>query len=200
MRNAHEDRVVLHIGEMVLPAQLGFLPSPSICVTLARSADISPTGIMVRLHSDVDCFFVAVEQLRRPALRHLPVAVQQHQDIISVNYAARAAGVRKHMVPAKAREILHPIGGQVVHVHTEAGSRVSYKPYMQVSATFFKLLKSFPGVKTVEKASIDEAYIEVTPRGNAACISLCPPFRSRVCFRFVTKGMLRPCVGLEGVW
>ena len=118
------------------------------------------------MYADVDCFFVAVEQIRRPALRHLPVAVQQHQDIISVNYAARAAGVRKHMDPAKAREILHPIGGQVVHVHTEAGSRVSYKPYRQVSATFFKLLKSFSGVKTVEKASIDEAYVEVIPRGR----------------------------------
>jgi hypothetical protein len=62
---------------------------------------------------DLDCFFVQVEQLRRPALRHLAMAVQQHQDIIAVNYPARDAGVTKHMDPAAARVLLKRVGGQV---------------------------------------------------------------------------------------
>lgn len=39
--------------------------------------------------------------LRDPSLRGRPLAVQQHQDIISVTHDARSAGVRKHMAPAQ---------------------------------------------------------------------------------------------------
>ena len=57
----------------------------------------------VVLHVDADAFFCQVEALRSPngSLHGIPLAVQQHQDIISVNYAGRAAGVKKHMVPAE---------------------------------------------------------------------------------------------------
>jgi hypothetical protein len=57
---------------------------------------------------------------------------------------------------------------QVVHVHTEEGGRVSYKPYQQFSQEFFSALKAFPGLRTVEKASIDEAYIELSPTAAGA--------------------------------
>ena len=35
------------------------------------------------------------------SLRGKAFAVQQHQDIIAVSYAARAVGVKKHMKPAE---------------------------------------------------------------------------------------------------
>jgi nucleotidyltransferase/DNA polymerase involved in DNA repair len=61
------------------------------------------TGSIV-LHVDADSFFCQVERLRNPAeLQGIPIAVQQHQDIIAVDYAARAAGVHKHMAPAQVR-------------------------------------------------------------------------------------------------
>jgi nucleotidyltransferase/DNA polymerase involved in DNA repair len=45
--------------------------------------------------------YVEVERHRRdPELRNVAaVAVQQHQDVIAADAAARAAGVRKHMSP-----------------------------------------------------------------------------------------------------
>lgn len=107
------------------------------------------------MHVDVDSFFAQVEQLRNPALQGLPIAVQQHQDIIAANHVAKAAGVRKNMEPQQvggillpaacispsllltplqvrgpppqARRALAAVGGRVVHVHTEAGGRVSYQ-------------------------------------------------------------------------
>lgn len=33
-----------------------------------------------------------------------PVAIQQHQDIIAANAAAKAAGVTKHMQPSEVRQ------------------------------------------------------------------------------------------------
>lgn len=60
------------------------------------------------MHVDVDSFFAQVEQLRNPALQGLPIAVQQHQDIIAANHAAKAAGVRKHMEPQQVGDVLLP--------------------------------------------------------------------------------------------
>ncbi|KAL3138106.1 hypothetical protein ABBQ38_005336 [Trebouxia sp. C0009 RCD-2024] len=113
----------------------------------------------VVLHIDVDVFFCQVEQNMHPNLKGRPFAIQQHQDIIAVNYMARAAGVKKHMAPKEARSLLSKVGGIVHHVHMEAGGRVSYKPYRDVSKVFIHRLRQFAGVGVIEKASIDEAYI-----------------------------------------
>jgi len=47
---------------------------------------------------DMDCFFAQVEQ-KRLNLPDVPLCVQQHQDIICVNYLARQLGVKKHSHP-----------------------------------------------------------------------------------------------------
>lgn len=87
----------------------------------------SPTHCV--LHVDVDSFFCQVEELRCPSLAGRPLAIQQHQDVIAVNYPGRAAGVKKHMPPAQARVLLSAAGGLLVHVFTEPDGRVSYRPY-----------------------------------------------------------------------
>ena len=177
-------------------------------------------------------------------------AVQQHQDIIAVNYPARRAGVKKHMSPAEvrsqssktrdscstvsrpllgcqhrslqdalvvpalgcsccfptwkpipdhlsevlritcagsclhcvadqlqpalqARAILKGVGGCLVHVHTEAGGRISYEPYRQAGKEVLQLLETVPWASTVEKGSIDEAYLLFTggPEQSADALS-----------------------------
>lgn len=55
--------------------------------------------------------------------------------------------------------MLSKVAGIVHHVHMEAGGRVSYKPYRDVSKLFIQRLRQFAGVGVIEKASIDEAYI-----------------------------------------
>lgn len=117
------------------------------------------TGPTPVLHIDVDTFFCQVEQNLHPSLKGKAFAIQQHQDIIAVNYAARAVGVKKHMGPTEARRLLSKVGGIVHHVHMEAGGRVSYKPYRDVSKVLISRLRQFAGVGVIEKASIDEAYI-----------------------------------------
>ena len=63
----------------------------------------------------------------------------------------------------QARAIMQRIGGNVTHVHLEPGARVSYRPYRDVSRTFFMMLRRFPQVSVVEKASIDEAFLLLAP-------------------------------------
>ncbi|KAK9863912.1 hypothetical protein WJX84_000340 [Apatococcus fuscideae] len=133
---------------------------------------VLPTGSVV-LHADIDAFFAQVEANRNPHLKGKPLAIQQHQDIIAVTHDARAAGVKKHMAPKEARAIVQRIGGNVAHVHLEPGARVSYGPYRDVSRTFMALLRRFPSVAVVEKASIDEAYLLCMPDpGSCAPLSM----------------------------
>ena len=128
------------------------------------------------LHVDADAFFCQVERRRNPALAGCPaLAVQQHQDVIAADAGAKKAGVTKRTPPADARALLRRVGGALVHVHTTTGQRVSYRPYLAASHELHSLLASadlarevsrdgFNGV-AVEKASIDEAYVQL-PTGS----------------------------------
>ena len=131
----------------------------------------------VILHVDADAFFCQVERRRDPRLAGCPaLAVQQHQDVIAADAAAKKAGVTKRMTPADARALLRRVGGTLVHVHTAAGQRVSYRPYLAASSELHGTLASAElasilvgsdradGV-VVEKASIDEAYVQL-PTGS----------------------------------
>ena len=131
----------------------------------------------VILHVDADAFFCQVERRRDPRLAGCPaLAVQQHQDVIAADAAAKKAGVTKRMTPADARALLRRVGGTLVHVHTTAGQRVSYRPYLAASSELHGTLASAElasilvgsdradGV-VVEKASIDEAYVQL-PTGS----------------------------------
>ena len=66
--------------------------------------------------------------------------MQQHGDVIAVDYEARAAGLIKHMDPAAARDKLKKHGvGRVVHAFEEHG-RVSYTKYLAASSEIHKAL------------------------------------------------------------
>ena len=62
----------------------------------------------------------------------------------------------------QARAILKGVAGCLVHVHTEAGGRISYEPYRQAGKEVLRLLQRFPWASVVEKGSIDEAYLLFT--------------------------------------
>ena len=95
----------------------------------------------VILHVDADAFFCQVERRRDPRLAGCPaLAVQQHQDVIAADAAAKKAGVTKRMTPADARALLRRVGGTLVHVHTVAGQRVSYRPYLAASSELYDII------------------------------------------------------------
>jgi len=149
------------------------------------------------VHVDLDAFYAQVEGVRRGLSSDVPLAVQQWNAVIAVNYAARAYGVSRHLkieqvlekcpniklvhvdtIPLPSNHIVHaqhphPERQQHTHPHAmphaqqqqhtqQEKSKVSLAVYREASEKIMDLL-SEPRC-TLEKASIDEAFIDVTQR------------------------------------
>src|SRR5574340_1053281 len=106
------------------------------------------------LHLDLDAFFCAVEELRRPALRGTAFAVGgrpgERGVVCSCSYAARKFGIRSGMPMAQAVR-LHP---QLQIVPGRHGI------YGEMSERVMERLQNVtPGF---EQISIDEAFLDIT--------------------------------------
>ncbi|CAH0406689.1 unnamed protein product [Chilo suppressalis] len=111
---------------------------------------------------DMDCFYCQVEEKLNPELKMKPIAVVQYNPwkgggIIAVNYVARAMGVTRHMrgdeAKEKCPEIILPSvpclrGKADITKYRDAGKEVA------------KVLQKFTPL--LERASIDEAYLDIT--------------------------------------
>jgi len=112
---------------------------------------------------DMDCFYVQVEARENPAIRGVPAAVVQYKTwkgggIIAVNYEARAMGVTRQMRGDEAREKCPDI--VLVRV-PEVRDKADLTKYRKAGREVIEVLVSFGAV--VERASIDEAYLDLTP-------------------------------------
>lgn len=105
------------------------------------------------MHLDMDAFFASVEQLDHPEWRGKPVIVGGSGDrgvVCAASYEARKFGVHSAMPIVQARKLC-PHG-----IYT-GNSR---ERYVELSRKVMHVLYSYSPV--IEKASIDEAYIDAT--------------------------------------
>uniref|UniRef100_A0A182M3F2 DNA polymerase eta n=1 Tax=Anopheles culicifacies TaxID=139723 RepID=A0A182M3F2_9DIPT len=113
---------------------------------------------------DMDCFYCQVEEKLNPAIRGKPIAVVQYNPwqgggIIAVNYPARAEGVTRHMRGDEAKQHCPDIElPQVPQVRGKA----DLTRYREAGKEVADVLKSFTPL--LERASIDEAYLDITER------------------------------------
>ncbi|MFW9889111.1 MAG: DNA polymerase IV [Candidatus Thorarchaeota archaeon] len=112
------------------------------------------------MHVDMDAFFAAVEQYRNhPELAGKPVCVGHDPKggrgrgvVRTASYEARAFGIHSGMPVSKAYRLCP----EAVFVSGEFSS------YGEASAEVMDVLRDFSDEGRVRRASIDEAYIEVT--------------------------------------
>jgi len=106
------------------------------------------------IHIDIDAFFAAVEVLLDPSLRDRPVIVgglpHERGVASTASYEARKYGVHSGMPLRKAYQLC-PEGVFL---------RGNHHIYSAFSQRFFQLLSRF--TPDVEKASLDEAYLDLT--------------------------------------
>ncbi|KAK2779939.1 hypothetical protein FQN53_001170 [Emmonsiellopsis sp. PD_33] len=103
---------------------------------------------------DYDCFYASVFEAENPALKSLPLAVQQKQIVVTCNYEARRRGLRKLQLIKEARKICP----EIIIVPGEDLTR-----FRDASKELYLFLKSFVWGKRVEKLGFDEVFLDVTP-------------------------------------
>lgn len=106
------------------------------------------------LHADCDCFYAAVEILRHPEWRDVPIAIggrtEQRGVIATCNYPARAFGVHSAMSTARALRLCPQL--ILVPPDFERYRAISE----QIQALFLEL------TPVIEPLSLDEAYLDVS--------------------------------------
>lgn len=156
----------------------------------------------VILHCDLDCFYAQVERERLHLPHDAAVAVVQWGSALAVSYPARKFGIKRGsradeitrlsgatvtIVPVEtissasaSASVLASGGGStpVANDHAKATQKVSLARYRTASARVFAAIAAaLDGTgATVERASIDEAYIDVTREVHRrAADRLCRP-------------------------
>uniref|UniRef100_A0AAV1V9X6 DNA polymerase eta n=1 Tax=Peronospora matthiolae TaxID=2874970 RepID=A0AAV1V9X6_9STRA len=142
-------------------------------VSGAIMGETSSTRVII--HLDLDCFYAQVEQRRLNIPDGQPVAVQQWGSLLAVNYDARKFGVERGDFVDAAKKKCPPI--HLPHVDTLGENRTPgqlydrthqkaiLRRYRVASREIFAILGSI--VPVVEKASIDEAFMDVTDMAKA---------------------------------
>lgn len=124
-----------------------------------------------------------------------PLAVQQWQGLIAINYPAREFGLTRHVTIAEAKQKCPQIICQHVatwregddrwayrddsfqHIHTD---KVSLDPYRLESRKSLALIKEIlpaPPVQRVEKASIDEVFLDLSAQIHDVLLKRYPELR-----------------------
>jgi DNA polymerase eta len=88
----------------------------------------------------------------------IPIGVQQHTMLIAVNYAARPFGVKRGDSADDAKRKCPSIVCAQVEV---LNNKPNLNRYRESSVRIMKILNSFK-LATCERASIDEAYLDVS--------------------------------------
>ncbi|PKK47739.1 hypothetical protein CI102_8528 [Trichoderma harzianum] len=147
---------------------------------LAQMATYSTsTPLRVVAHIDLDAFYAQCEMIRLGVPEDKPLAVQQWQGLIAVNYPARKWEIGRHCNITEAKKLCPELIAQHVATWREgddkwayrddaaaniATDKVSLDPYRLQSRKILALIKeSLPkDLQKVEKASIDEVFLDLS--------------------------------------
>jgi DNA polymerase IV len=111
------------------------------------------TANRIIAHFDLDAFFVSVECLLDPSLKGLPLLVGGHSErgvVAACSYEARKFGIHSAMAMKQAMRLCP-------HATVVGGHRGEYSKYSRMVTSI--IASKAP---VIEKASIDEFYIELT--------------------------------------
>ncbi|XP_014324974.1 DNA polymerase iota isoform X1 [Xiphophorus maculatus] len=134
-----------------------FVDSAAVCPATSPAAASGPvikipgSAHRVILHFDLDCFYAQVEMIRNPALRDVPLGIQQKYIIVTCNYVARERGVTKLMSVTDAKE-------KCPELVLVKGEDLTH--YREMSYKVTELLLSY--CPLVERLGFDENFVDVT--------------------------------------
>ncbi|KAJ9649264.1 hypothetical protein H2199_000038 [Coniosporium tulheliwenetii] len=103
--------------------------------------------------ADYDCFYASVFEAENPALKSLPLAVQQKHIIVTCNYEARRRGLHKLQLISEAKKLCP----DVVIVLGEDLTR-----FRNASRQLYNFIRQFSWNNKIERLGFDEVFLDVT--------------------------------------
>ncbi|ROT41638.1 sister chromatid cohesion protein Eso1 [Sodiomyces alkalinus F11] len=179
---------------------------------LCQLASFAPScPLRVVAHIDLDAFYAQCEMVRLGIPEDQPLAVQQWQNLIAVNYPARGFGVGRHCTITDAKKLCPNLVAQHVATWREgddkwayredaaanvASDKVSLDPYRLQSRKILQLIKeTLPSnLQRVEKASIDEVFCDLSAQVHSILLERFPELRSPPPHGDLTGRLPRPPV------
>ncbi|KAI5791706.1 impB/mucB/samB family protein [Peziza echinospora] len=107
----------------------------------------------VILHIDYDCFYASVIENEQPALRLLPLGIQQKTILATCNYVARGLGVKKLQLVSEAKKACPSL----VLVNGEDLTR-----FRDASKKIWLHVREFIWGHKAERLGFDELFLDVT--------------------------------------
>ncbi|KAH8660748.1 hypothetical protein BGZ60DRAFT_382120 [Tricladium varicosporioides] len=156
---------------------------------LALSSVSCPLRVVA--HVDLDAFYAQCEMVRLGVAEDQPLAVQQWQSLIAVNYAARKFGLNRHVTITEAKKNCPTIICQHVATWKEgdekwayhddaykniATHKVSLDPYRLESRRILACIKeSLPvNLQKIERASVDEFFMDLSAQVHSIILDRYP--------------------------
>ncbi|KAF3284954.1 hypothetical protein TWF970_011226 [Orbilia oligospora] len=102
---------------------------------------------------DYDCFYASCHERLNPALKNLPLAIQQKQIIVTCNYVARKRGLHKLQLLSEAKRACPDL----VVVNGE-----NLDLFRDCSKENFLFLKEYIWSGKIERLGFDEVFMDVT--------------------------------------
>jgi DNA polymerase eta len=153
------------------------------------------TPLRTIAHIDLDAFYAQCEGVRLSIADDQPLAVQQWQALIAVNYPARPFGVGRHITAGEAKKLCPDIILQHVATWKEGDEtwayrenstdvkthKVSLDPYRIESKKILAVIKeALPPapVQRIEKAGIDEVFVDLSAQVHSILTARYPILRS----------------------
>ncbi|KAG9732261.1 DNA/RNA polymerase, partial [Aureobasidium melanogenum] len=175
---------------------------------LAASATSCPLRVIA--HIDLDAFYAQCEMVRLGIPPDKPLAVQQWQGLIAINYPARAFGLNRHVTITEALKQCPDLIMQHVATWKEgdekwayhedsfknmATHKVSLDPYRLESRRILALIKGhLPAapISKVEKASIDEVFLDLSTHVHGIMLERFPELKGPAPYDDPTEQLPRP--------
>ncbi|TKA24301.1 hypothetical protein B0A50_06771 [Salinomyces thailandicus] len=175
--------------------------------TLAAASPHCPLRVIA--HLDLDAFYAQCETVRLGEDPAKPLAVQQWQGLIAINYPARAYGLNRHVTITEAKEKCPDLICQHVATWKEGDTKWSYSddafkeiatrkvsldPYRIQSRRILAVIKDClpKDLQRVEKASIDEVFLDLSAHVHHLLLARYPELRGPPPYDDPTEPLPRP--------
>ncbi|KAL9077289.1 MAG: hypothetical protein Q9157_003431 [Trypethelium eluteriae] len=178
---------------------------------LHQLQQFSPSNpLRVIAHIDLDAFYAQCEMVRLGVAEDQPLAVQQWQGLIAINYPARKFGLNRHVTTIEAKKLCPDLIMQHVATWKEGEERWAYRddafkdmatqkvsldPYRRESRKILAVIKdSLPAapIQRVEKASIDEVFLDLSAQIHSVMLERFPELNRPPPYDDPTENLPRP--------